>query len=109
MADENNTPLYQSADGPVIFTDGVPSIAHGAGVVKFYLGRFDPDAKGGNPANQAIAAQVVMPAPAFAATAAFFSSKVKDLVLDKVLTQEQVDEIGAMFEAEAGGGEQKGK
>jgi hypothetical protein len=86
---------------PTAFADGVSSIATGAGNMKFCLYRVDPNlfGRGGAVLNPFL--QVVMPTFGFVQTAVFFSRQLKVLVDQKVVTQEQIDQMERDLETAA--------
>jgi hypothetical protein len=103
MADEPAVPFEKLAPWatiPNVFADGVMSQSYGPGISKFYLYRTDgdPHAKG-NPVNTPIA-QVVMPAAGFVRTWAFFGKRIKTMIEQGFLTQDQVDELVKIATAE---------
>jgi len=70
QAAANSNALYP--DVPVIFSDGVTSLANSEAVVKFYLSRLDPATDGKSDAAQKVAAQVIMTMQSFLNTFLFF-------------------------------------
>ena len=99
MAEEDGSSLRQvvaeepkdfpPANFPTLFADGVLSMTHGRGVVKFYFHRIDPEmfARGAN--NTLPIAQVVMPAIGFAQMAAFFRRRIEMMIRDGTISEEQ--------------------
>lgn len=98
MDEENKVepPEYPSASLPTIYVDAVTSIVWSPEVVKFYVGRFDPDFGASsihrkrNPF-----AQVVMPTSSFVYTAMFFQNVLGRLLKDGTITQEMIDSTAA--------------
>jgi hypothetical protein len=78
---------------PVAFADGVSSYARGAGFVKFYLYRTDPNTfgRGGTVYNPF--SQVVMPTEGFAAAFVLFQRAIKEMMKDKIITQDDLDRM----------------
>lgn len=106
MAETNGTPpTFATINGadfppfnfPVLFSDGVTSLARGLGCVKFYLYRIDPSVQGKRTVNPSAYIQVVMPAAGFAATAVFFEHQLKEMIANKEISQEVVDQFRATF------------
>ncbi|MGO9399745.1 MAG: hypothetical protein ACLP19_18160 [Xanthobacteraceae bacterium] len=75
---------------PTVFADGVASYAKGAGFVKFYLYRIDPNmfGRGGSVANPF--AQVVMGTYGFAQAFVLFERAMEELIKEGQITDEQM-------------------
>ena len=107
MASEEKPVTSQTGDEfpdrnfPVVFADGVWSMAHGSGHVKFYLFRLDPSIPGIGTTSPMPFAQVVMPLNGFAAMTVFFRKQMELLVKNGQLTQKEVDDIEAAFSEKA--------
>jgi hypothetical protein len=102
MAEGENTQKAQAAapgipsvrivqDVPVIFCDGVASQSYGFGVTKMYLSRFDPDPAARNRPTETMVMQLVMPTDAFVMTVAFLEHRLKNMIAEKAVSQDQVD------------------
>jgi hypothetical protein len=85
---------------PIAYADGVMSHAYGAGVSKFYLYRIDSDPNAKGDAAITPVAQIVMPSAGLVRTWAFLGKRIKTMVEDGYLTQEQVDELAALATSE---------
>jgi hypothetical protein len=103
MAEEIKAPFEKLAPWasiPNVFADGVMSQSYGPGISKFYLYRTDGDPHAQvEPVNTPIV-QVIMPAAGFVRTWAFFGARIKTMIDEGFLTQEQVDAL-----TKAGSGE----
>jgi hypothetical protein len=88
---------YPHAQFPVVFADGVWSVSRGP-IVKFYFYRFDPSIEGTGGVQPMANAQVVMPAIGFAAMVTFFDIQLKALIDEKIVTQEQVNDMRSLIE-----------
>ena len=84
-------PDYLPVDSPVMYADGVWSLAHGNGQTKFYLFRLEPNIRGDSTSRPQVFAQVVMPMVGFVATAEFFKRQVAAMLKGNIVTQAQVD------------------
>jgi len=91
-------PIYPEASVPVIFSDGVTSIANSDFVVKFYLIRKDPDVLAGGPVKDTVAAQVSMPIDSFAATTVFFRHQLDQLIASGQIKQDFVTQLEKNYE-----------
>jgi hypothetical protein len=79
---------------PTVFADGVISLINSAHVVKFFLGRTEPEFSGGTSKGKVQAfEQVIMPIDGFASTYAFFEGATARLVRDGLISQEAVDNM----------------
>ena len=78
-------------DIPVIFADGVSSQSYGFGVSKMYFMRYDPDPRAQNAPTETPVCQLVMPVQTFVTSVAFLEHRLKQMVADKAVTQEQID------------------
>jgi hypothetical protein len=76
---------------PLIFADGVMSQSYGSGVSKFYLSRFDPDPRARAAPQEVVVLQVAMPIQNFVMSVAFLEHRLKTMVAENAVTQEQVD------------------
>jgi hypothetical protein len=84
---------YPPSNFPVVFADGVMSIANSAVNVKFYLARSEPSFSGdGSSVNQAFA-QVIMPMDGFATMFTFFEVAIAKYITDGLIRQERVEEL----------------
>ncbi len=90
-------PDYPPAAAPTIFTDSVLNVARNENVVKFYLGRSDPDALNDGRSKVVIVGQVVMGFKTFMQTAVFFESVLDNMVREKVVTQQEIDNLRKQF------------
>jgi hypothetical protein len=87
---------------PLIFADGVISQAYSPGIVKFYLGRNDPEIRGGSTANIVNVAQVVMPIAGFVATFVFFEQRLQMMIEGGLLNQADIDTARAALKGVSG-------
>ena len=95
----------QSAPGvPKIFCDGVVNVAPSAQDVRFYLYRTDRDSADGQTlqpqqpmSKNQIIAQIIMPLDAYIQTAVFFNRALEALVDSGMVTQERINDIGALL------------
>jgi hypothetical protein len=78
-------------DVPIVFADGIQSQSYGFGVAKMYLNRYDPDPRAREAPTEVVVAQVVMPIHNFIMSVALLEHRLKMMVADKAITQEQVD------------------
>jgi hypothetical protein len=88
---------FPASTFPTVFSDGVISFVPTVPIVKFYLGRIDPNMFGRGGAVMNPFAQVIMPTLAFVDTAAFLQQQVRRMVREKMITQEQVDQAAAAY------------
>jgi hypothetical protein len=93
-------PDYLPINSPVIYADGVWSLAHGNGQAKFYLFRLDPNIRSDNTSQPQVFAQIVMPVAGFVATAEFFKRQVTAMLKSNAVTQAQIDAIAAAFDTQ---------
>jgi hypothetical protein len=86
---------FPGASFPNAFADGVSSYARGAGFVKFYLYRTDPNSfgRGGSVANPF--AQIVMPTEGFAAAVVLFQRALREIMKEGIISQEDLDKMDA--------------
>ena len=85
--------VYPPLDFPVIFADGVASLANSPVIVKFYLYRYDPEFAGGGQTKTQLTHQIVMPMDAFAATFTFFEAAVKKFVSQGSIAEARLEEL----------------
>jgi hypothetical protein len=83
---------FPASGMPTVYADGVTTIQPTPEVIKFYLARIDPNLKADGRALTQPFAQVVMPMSGFLQTVAFFGKMVQNLIDQRVVTKEQVDE-----------------
>jgi len=76
---------------PILFVDGISTIAPAAGTIRFYVYRSDPENTGKFPYKNQIFAQVIMPTANFASTAAFFERALKNFVKAGTIPKDVVD------------------
>jgi hypothetical protein len=62
---------------PTIYADGIANLAPAFGNIKFYLYRSDPETTGKYPYKNQVFAQIIMPAPGMALTAAFIERALR--------------------------------
>jgi hypothetical protein len=83
---------FPSHDFPLVFADGVLSIANSPALVKFYLFRFDPEFAGGGQTQMQPTAQIVMSMDGFASALAFFEEAVRRYIAQGLITTERLAE-----------------
>lgn len=93
--------VYPSAETPAIFADGVLNVARMSGIVRFYLGRQDPDAVADGKARSAIVGQVIMPVRSFMETAMFFRLTLDEMVAKGTVTAAELEEISKALKGDA--------
>lgn len=76
---------------PVVFADAATSHSHGRAVSKIYFSRYDPDPASVRRPAEKVLLQVVIPNDSFLRMAAFFEHRIKVMIADKAVTQEQWD------------------
>lgn len=89
----DSAPVYASDDIEVSFFDSVINISHRGEIVKMYMCRFDPSINGSLSNKLNITAQIVMPSVGFIQFILFGEKIINDMVANKHITQEQVDEV----------------
>jgi hypothetical protein len=84
---------FPSSTFPTVFADGVASFSAGAGVVKIYFHRADPNmfGRGGVLSNATF--QVVMPTLGFAQMAVFFQRRLEILIGNKVFSEDDIEKM----------------
>ncbi len=78
---------------PLLYSDGIASVARDGGTVKFYLVKFDPSIAADGTSNPIFVAQVVMPAAAFAAAAILFHDQLENMVENNEISRKDTDEL----------------
>jgi hypothetical protein len=100
---DTGTGEFPPLNFPLIFTDGVLQMSYGHSMVRMYLARHDPSL---NPNNINAAtrpfAQLVMPLNGFLETALFFEATLSRLLNEKIITEQQLNELRAQREADHG-------
>lgn len=86
---------FPPASMPVLYADGVTSVAPAQMVVKFFLGRLEPHLRAENKTLTQPFTQVVMPTGGFLQTALFFENAVKNMLAQGIITTQQIDEVRA--------------
>jgi hypothetical protein len=86
-------PVRIVQDIPVLYADGVTSHYYAYGIAKFYLSRIDPDPAAKGTPRLVNIVQVVMPADGFAQMVLFLEKRLQTMITEKIITQEQVDQI----------------
>ena len=79
-------------DIPVLFADGVSSQSYGIGFSKFFLYRWDPDPFAKGTGTPVPILQVAMPTDGFVAMWLFFEQRIRMMVKEGALTQEDIDQ-----------------
>jgi hypothetical protein len=88
-------------DPPVVFTDGVATHAHSRMISKLYLYRTDPDPKAEEMPGTAVhVLQLVMSHEALLESVAFLEHRIRVMLKDGTITQEQVDLARAAWPSE---------
>ena len=80
-------PEYPPLEFPVIFADGISSMAHGNGHVKIYLMRTNPSMYGSGSSNTQPFAQLVMLSKAFISAAVFMSRHMQEMLKSGAISQ----------------------
>jgi hypothetical protein len=88
---------YPPREFPVIYTDGISSMAHGHGHVKMYLMRTDPSMYASGSSNTQPFAQVVMPFWAFISAAVFMRQHLQAMLKAGAITQAEIDAVEASW------------
>lgn len=92
--EDGSVPIFPPSQFPVIYADTVPSFSGPyGGIIKFYLGRIDPNFTGLGGFQTTPSAQVVMSVVVFAQTAVFFEAELDSIVDAGHLQREQVEEM----------------
>lgn len=90
-------PTYSWNPVPTIYADGIANVAHGPGIIRSYLIRFDPSLKEVADARPTLVAQLIMPTNGFLMMATFFDAQVQSLIKSGEVTQEQLDGVRQAF------------
>ena len=80
---------------PVVFADGVFSIANSPAFVKFYLYRYDPSFAGDGRSNNQPHVQIAMPMDAFASTCIFFEKALASYVAQGLISEKRLEVLRA--------------
>lgn len=82
--------VYDIPDSiPTLFSDGILNLANSSSIVKFYLGRLDPQSDGTH--RTVACGQVVMPLEGFVNSIAFVERMVAKLVSEGIISQAALD------------------
>jgi hypothetical protein len=91
--DEGVIPRYSYNPVPTLYADGVANVAHGPGMVRTYLVRFDPSLIEAGNARPSLVAQLIMPTNGFLTIALFFEAQVKSMLKSGDVTEAQIAEV----------------